>query len=71
MKNPGIFYGAIAVAVLTLIAGIYYSIPGVYHVLVSGAHPPMEPQPGHMLLFYGLFVICIIAALVTRPKSAR
>ena len=71
MKNPAVFYGAIVVAVLTLIGGIYYSIPGVYHVLTSGSHPPMDSQPAHMALFYGLFVICIIAALVTRPKSAR
>jgi hypothetical protein len=71
VKNPAVFYGAIAVAVLTLIAGIYYSIPGVYHVLTSGAHPAMDAQPGHMALFYGLCVICVIAALVTRPKSAR
>lgn len=71
MKNPAVFYGAIAVAVLALIGGIYYSVPGVYHVLTGGSHPPMDPQPGHMLLFYGLCAICIIAALVTRPKSAR
>jgi hypothetical protein len=31
----------------------------------------MDPQPGHMALFYGLFVICVIAALVTRPKATR
>jgi hypothetical protein len=71
MKNPAVFYGAIAVAILTLIAGIYYSVPGVYHVLTSGSHPAMDSQPGHMALFYGLFVICVIAALVTRPKATR
>ena len=69
MKNPGVFFGAIVVAVLCLIIGIYYAIPGVYHVLTSGSHPAMDPQPTHVVLFIGLAVVCAIAALVTRPKS--
>jgi hypothetical protein len=69
LKNPGVFFGAIVVAVICLIIGIYYAIPGVYHVLTSGSHPAMDPQPTHVVLFIGLAVICVIAALVTRPKS--
>ena len=69
MKNPALFYGAIGVAVISLALGIYYAIPGVYHVLTSGSHPPMDPQPSHVLLFLGIAVVCVIAALVTRPKS--
>lgn len=69
MKNPALFYGAIVVAVISLAFGIYYAIPGVYHVLTSGSHPAMEPQPSHVVLFIGIAVVCIVAALVTRPRS--
>jgi len=69
MKNPAIFFGAIAIAIISLVLGVYYAIPGVYHVLTSGSHPPMDPQPAHIALFAGIFVICVIAALVTRPKT--
>ena len=69
MKNPALFYGAIVVAVISLALGIYYAVPGVYHVLTSGSHPAMEPQPSHVVLFIGITVVCILAALVTRPRS--
>jgi hypothetical protein len=71
-SNPTVFFGAIAVAVLALLLAVYYAIPGVYHVLVSGqTHPPMDSQPGHVLLFAVITVLGIIAALVTRPKAAH
>jgi hypothetical protein len=69
MKNPALFYGAIVVAVISLALGIYYAVPGVYHVLTSGSHPALEPQPSHVVLFIGIAVVCIVAALVTRPRS--
>lgn len=69
MKNPALFYGAIVVAVISLALGIYYAIPGVYHVLTSGSHPAMDPQPTHVVLFVVVAVVCVIAALVTRPRS--
>ncbi len=69
MKNPAVFYGAIVVAVISFILGIYYAIPGVYHVATSGSHPAMDPQPAHIVLFVVLTIVCVVAALVTRPKS--
>ena len=69
MKNPVLFFGAIVVAVISLALGIYYAIPGVYHVFTSGSHAVMDPQPGHILLFMGITIVCVIAALVTRPRS--
>ena len=69
MKNPALFYGAIVIAVISLALGVYYAVPGVYHVLTSGAHPPMDSQPSHVLLFVGIAVVCVLAALVTRPRS--
>ena len=69
MKNPAVFYGAIVLAIICLILGIYYAIPGVYHIATSGAHPANEPQPAHIALFIVLAIICGIAAAVRRPKS--
>ncbi len=69
MKKSTIFYGALVVALISLACAVYYTLPGVNHILVSGSHPPLDPQPAHMALFYGIAVVCIIAALVTRPKS--
>ena len=69
MKNPALFFGAIVIAVISFALGVYYAIPGVYHVATSGSHPAMDPQPTHIALFIGIAVVCVIAALVTRPKS--
>jgi hypothetical protein len=65
-KNPGLFYGAIAVAVVALLITIYYVIP-VNHILVSGN--PTAVHIKHVFLFAVLTVLGIVAALVTRPKA--
>jgi archaellum biogenesis protein FlaJ (TadC family) len=70
MKNPTVFFGAIIVAVIALILAIYYAMPGVYHVLVSNPNTASQPQLKHVVLFAAILVVCIIAALVTRPKSS-
>jgi hypothetical protein len=70
-KHPAVFYGAIVLALLSFVIGIYYALPHVYHIFVSGTHPPLDPQPTHVVLFLGIAVVCIIAALVTRPTSSR
>src|SRR5205809_616771 len=69
MSKSTLFYGGIVLAIVFFALGVYYILPGVYHVLTTGAHPPMDPQPGHYLLFFGIAVLCVIAALVTRPQS--
>jgi hypothetical protein len=67
MNRKNLFVGALIIALLSLILAIYYAIPGVYHVLVSGSHPPLEPQPTHIVLFVVLTILGIIVALVNRP----
>lgn len=67
-KNPLVFYGAIVVAIIALALAIYYVIPGYDHLLVT--HDSASMHPTHAAAFGGIAVICIIAALVTRPKSS-
>lgn len=70
MKNPAVFFGAIAVAVIALLLAVYYAVPGVNHVLVSNPATATQFQLKHVVLFAAIFVVCIIAALVTRPKAS-
>jgi hypothetical protein len=67
-KNPAVFYGAIVVAVLAILGAIYYALPGYSHILVT--HDPLARHVTHTAAFVALAVICIVAALVTRPKAA-
>ena len=67
-KNPALFYGALAVAVIGLILCIWYLVPGVYHPLASGNVMAMHFK--HAAVFGALAVIGVIGALVTRPKAA-
>jgi hypothetical protein len=71
MNRKTFFWGALIVALLSLALAIYYALPGVYHVLVSGSHPPLDPQPTHIVLFVVLAVLSTIVALVNRPGANR
>ncbi len=66
-KNPSLFYGAIVVAVIAIALAIYYVIPNMTHVLASGTGAHYK----HAALFSAVAVICIIGALINRPKSAK
>ncbi len=65
MKNPGLFYGSIAVAIIGVALGVFFLIPGIPHVLVDSA-----VHVKHALAFFALGVLGVIAALVTRPKAS-
>ena len=69
MTNPVLFSGAIIAAVVALALAIYSIIPGIYHPLTTT--PPLASHPTHAVAFFFLAAISVIAALVTRPKSAR
>lgn len=62
-----IFYGAIVVAVICIALAIYYIIPGMTHVLASGTTAHYK----HAIALGAVALVCIIAALVNRPKVAR
>ncbi len=69
MNKRTLFYGAIVVAVVALALAVYYLIPGIYHPLTTT--PPLASHPTHAVAFFILAAIAVVAALVTRPKSAR
>ncbi len=71
MNRTTIFVGSLIIALLSLILAMYYALPGVYHFLVSGSHPPMDPQPAHIALFAVLTVLGAIVALVNRSGANR
>lgn len=65
MKNPALFFGGIVVAILGVALGVFFLVPGVPHVITDSA---MHVK--HAIAFFALGVIGILAALVSRPKSA-
>lgn len=69
MKNKlAIFFGAIVVAIICIALAVFYAIPGINHPLASD--PVTASHPKHVALFGALTVLCIIGALVTRPKPS-
>ncbi len=67
-RNPALFYGAIIVAILAVLLAIYYAIPSIDHVLVSGGSQGTHIK--HVAAFVAIAVIAVLGALVTRPKRA-
>jgi hypothetical protein len=64
MKYPAIFYGGIVLAIVGIALGVFFLIPGIPHVITDSS---MHIK--HALLSFGLGIIGIIGALVTRPKA--
>lgn len=69
MKNPALFFGGIALAIVSLALAIYYVVPGYPHILVSD-DTGYPTHPTHFVLFLALVIIGVIAALVARPRSS-
>ncbi len=65
MRNPALFFGAILVAIIGIALGVFFLIPNVNHVIANS-----NVHVKHAILFFGIGVIGILAALVTRPKAA-
>ncbi len=52
-------------AIVGIALGVFFLIPGINHVIADN-----NMHIKHALLSFGLAVIGIIGALVTRPKAA-
>lgn len=65
MKNPALFFGGIVVAILGIALGVFFLVPNVNHV-IADTHMHIK----HAVAFFGLAVLGVIVALVSRPKAA-
>lgn len=66
LKHPMVFVGSVIGAILCLLLGIYYAIPGVYHVALSHSHPPLNPKLDYTAVFLVIAVICVGIAVLSR-----
>jgi thiamine transporter ThiT len=65
VKNPALFYGGIVVALVGIVLGVFFLIPGVNHIIAdSNVHIK------HAIAFFCLAVVGILAALVSRPRPS-
>jgi hypothetical protein len=72
LRHPALFVGSIIGAFLCLMLGIYYALPGVYHVSLGHSHPPLDPKLDYMAGFLVLAVICAgVAVLARRVAQAK
>ena len=72
LKQPALIVGSIIGALVCAGLGIYYAIPGIYHVSLGHDHPPLDPKLDYMAGFLVLAVICAgIAVLARRITRAR
>jgi hypothetical protein len=65
MKNPAVFYGGIALAIVGIVLGVFFLIPGINHIIADS-----NMHIKHAILFFGLAIIGILGMLVARPKAA-
>lgn len=67
MSKTTIFYSAIIVAIIAIALSVYYIMPGYNHLLVT--HDAAAAHPTHALLFGVIAVVCIVGALIYRPRA--
>ena len=71
--KKNLFYAAIAAAILCVILGIYYLIPGVYHFVGYSNHRAVT-MTAHKLYAAAFFVLAVIGAAIaffTRPRQVQ
>ncbi len=68
-----LFYGAVAAAILCIILGIYYLIPGIYHFVGYSNHRGVT-MTAHRLYSGAFFVLAVVGGVIaffTRSKQVR
>jgi uncharacterized membrane protein HdeD (DUF308 family) len=71
--KKALFNGAIVAAILCIILGIYYLIPGIYHFVGYSNHRVVT-MTAHKLYSGAFFVLAVIGGVIaffTRPKQVR
>ena len=79
MKRSALFYGAIVVAAIFIILGVYYLIHGIYNPFVFLSRPfvlvnhPLVNYNSHKkysAIFFAAAVVFLLGAYLARPKKA-
>lgn len=60
MTPTGLSTLALVVAALCILAGVYYLVPNVYHVLTT--HDAMQAQVKHALAFFAVAIVLFIGS---------
>lgn len=71
--KKALFYAAMAAAILCIILGVYYLIPGIYHFVGYSNHRAVT-MTAHRLYSGAFFVLAVIGAAIaffTRPKQVK
>jgi uncharacterized membrane protein len=72
MRSVGMFAIVILVAIACAGIGVYYLIPGIYHVLIfSISGNPYAYHLKHALVFFGLAVLALLAVRYVQPLPAE
>jgi hypothetical protein len=67
MQSNGLFALALVLAALSVLAGVYYLIPNVYHVLTF--HDAMQIQVKHALAFFAVAIVLVVGARFARNSA--
>ncbi len=67
MASNNVFALALALAALSVLAGVYYLIPNTYHILTF--HDAMQPQLKHALAFFAVAVVLVVGARFARNSA--
>ena len=67
MASNNVFILAIVLAALSVLAGVYYLVPNIYHVLTF--HDAMEPQIKHAPAFFAVAVVLVLGARFARNSA--
>jgi hypothetical protein len=65
MKNPAMFFGGIALAIIGIALGVFFLVPNIPHI-IADTHMHIK----HATAAFALGVLGIILALISRPKAA-
>lgn len=67
MQSNNLFTAALVLAGLSVLAGVYYLIPNVYHILTT--HDAMQIQVKHAIAFFVLAVVLVVGARFARNSA--
>jgi membrane protein implicated in regulation of membrane protease activity len=72
MRSVWMFLLVVLIAIACAGIGIYYLIPGIYHILIiSETGNPTAYHLKHALLFFVLAILSLVALRYVQPRPAE